>query len=91
MSLSPCPRCNTKLKSLVVDVRESPAGRRRRRACVSCSHRWTTLEIRVSDSRGLYDMLRWTSSALHRANVQLTDLISAFDKDPPVPPAEKQK
>ena len=44
MSPSICPQCGVP-RARIVDTRPSPRGRRRRRKCIVCDHRWTTLEI----------------------------------------------
>lgn len=38
-----CPKCNG--RSEVKDSRASPRGTRRRRTCVDCGYKWTTIEI----------------------------------------------
>lgn len=40
----PCPRCGHE-NSLIPDSRQSPHGRRRRRECQACFHRWSTMEV----------------------------------------------
>jgi transcriptional regulator NrdR family protein len=39
-----CPSCGTG-KGQVKDSRPTEAGIRRRRVCMSCRHRWTTMEM----------------------------------------------
>jgi hypothetical protein len=38
--------------SLVRDSRPTMYGQRRRRECITCGHRWTTMEIEVDDRAG---------------------------------------
>lgn len=39
-----CPKCGS-IQIMVTDTRHLPAAIRRRRKCLDCDHRWTTLEI----------------------------------------------
>lgn len=39
-----CPKCNAGPVG-VIDSRRMPRGRRRRRQCLACEHRWFTVEI----------------------------------------------
>ena len=36
-------------RSHIVDSRPNPWGTRRRRECIYCGHRWTTIELEVTD------------------------------------------
>jgi transcriptional regulator NrdR family protein len=42
-----CDKCGHLSK--VTDSRPTDRGRYRRRVCIKCEHRWSTIEIRVSD------------------------------------------
>jgi transcriptional regulator NrdR family protein len=53
-----CPICQTPTK--VVDARTRDDGFiRRRRACPSCGHRVTTIEIQHSDDPRFMEQLHW--------------------------------
>lgn len=39
-----CPKCNDS-DTDVIDTRPMPYGVRRRRECLACDHRWSTVEI----------------------------------------------
>jgi transcriptional regulator NrdR family protein len=46
-----CPECGTN-SSKVTDSREAPGSIRRRRECVRCGGRWSTIERAVSFKQG---------------------------------------
>ncbi len=71
-----CPACN-KNRDKVIDSREAAYGVRRRRLCLECEHRWTTVELnhcfeaRIEGAmRTLRGALREMSGALGHAKVR---------------------
>jgi len=42
-----CPKCGRSHPQTIVDTRDSTYGKRRRRKCGACGHRFTTAEIVV--------------------------------------------
>ena len=48
----PCPECGDGSK--IIDSRQRPHFRRRRRECHGCEYRWTTYEVNVDPSSLLY-------------------------------------
>lgn len=44
-----CPKCKARRRVAVLDSRESDPvfGRRRRRGCLTCNYRWTTVEVPI--------------------------------------------
>lgn len=48
-----CPECGRK-SSRLLDSRDVTDGRRRRRECVSCGHRFSTVEMVATMKRGLH-------------------------------------
>lgn len=59
-----CPNCNSD-KSAVKNSRADDHMIRRRRVCVVCGRRWTTLEIEVSEVDRLH---KYMKKALHDFN-----------------------
>lgn len=51
-----CPECGK--KSEVIDTRLASYGVRRRHKCKACGHKFTTVEIPISDYRYLADGLK---------------------------------
>lgn len=46
-----CARCNGKTK--VIDSRDTPKSRNRRRECMECAERFSTLEVRMEHMKEL--------------------------------------
>jgi len=46
MSGLPCPTCDTQ-DSAIIDTQNVDLGKRRRRQCCSCGHKWATLEVPI--------------------------------------------
>jgi len=57
MTPKECSKCGG--KSRVLSTRTNPARVYRRRSCLLCEHRWTTLEIRLSEYEGLINDKRY--------------------------------
>lgn len=52
-----CPKCQDDMTE-VIDSRVMPYGVRRRRECLVCDHRWTTVEIDVDQYKTLQRIAR---------------------------------
>lgn len=65
--MSECPECSG--RSHVKDTRSSPDGLRRRRECVECGHRWTTIEI----THNTFRSARKAVKAMTLANKKLAE------------------
>lgn len=50
-----CPKCKSD-DLLVVDVRDKPFGRWRRKECQKCGHRFNTAEITMEEYRKLREL-----------------------------------
>lgn len=50
-----CPSCKHRGVK-VVDTHPHPYGRRRRRTCVKCRHRWSTIEVPITVGAGMFAM-----------------------------------
>lgn len=77
----PCPSC-ARLGSRVVDSRPyeaMPQWRRRRRACVTCGHRWSTVEVPLSMFEGL-GRLRGEVEAVQLSIDRLQSYLAALAK-----------
>jgi hypothetical protein len=87
-----CPACGHP-DSTVMDSRSSPAGLRRRRRCLSCQHRWTTIEVsgeamqRLLTARAL---LEEVEEALVAALASLAELAEVDLQFPPLPHPNKE-
>lgn len=61
-----CPNCKGRY-SFVVDSRPTPTSTRRRRKCLDCDHRWTTMEVNEGelqmDPRALTTLVNLVDSA----------------------------
>lgn len=49
-----CPQCAAFDDSAVINTRNHRAGRLRRRRCLKCGHRWSTIEVNVADYNSLH-------------------------------------
>lgn len=63
-----CPNCGSDQVG-VFDSRPEPTGRRRRKKCEPCGHRWTTLEMHMEAAK----MALAGTLALRRADRLLAD------------------
>jgi transcriptional regulator NrdR family protein len=69
-----CPKCNSD-NVAVVDSRERPDGKRRRRyLCKDCNSRFSTLEVTVEELKKLLDYLK-QGEAIRGAAIHLNELI----------------
>jgi transcriptional regulator NrdR family protein len=73
-----CPRCGTPDDTRVVDSRPHTSGRKRRHQC-GCSHRFSTIEILLSDKprtlvdATLRDPALWKAKLIARVSSLLED------------------
>jgi hypothetical protein len=69
-----CPKCGGKHVG-VVDSRPEPFGRRRKRTCRDCRHRWWTVEMPEDFARGIH-------GAWHQLNDLLIEVTKLRDRIP---------
>lgn len=78
-SAIPCENCGD-LKSAVIDGRNAGAAFRRRRVCLSCSHRFTTFELCV-DSNGKIERRDFKAAILGEIIGQLQNQLANLQKE----------
>lgn len=74
-----CPECGEAAGSQVIDSRPSPHGIRRRRLCLGCNGRYSTLEM--VDPRPLLDLLRAERDRATELRDILDDFLATFPED----------
>ena len=75
--LNRCPACGGKVE--VIDSRNKPLGRYRRRKCAQCKRRFSTIEISFETGRkilALLNTLDAVTSAINRHGTQIETLPS---------------
>lgn len=89
-----CPACEA-VGTKVRDSRPMPYGRLRRRRCLTCGHRWSTVEIAAEDAQRAYaaeKVLLRTQAMIGRAVSSLQALQAGLAAEPlpgedePLPP-----
>ena len=63
-----CPQCHAE-NVAVVDSRQHAIGRTRRRRCMSCGHRWSTLEIAADTMYDVRNRAHAAAVAMLRAKL----------------------
>lgn len=70
-----CPSCESG-RSAVIDSRDRPAGRVRRRKCGGCGFRWNTVEVGESALNAMLD----TAEKLNHIEAVIHEIKGSLDK-----------
>jgi hypothetical protein len=79
-----CPKCGEKAVR-VLDSRDTTMGRRRRRVCDACHHRWATLEIDADVLGSISDTRRAITKSITQLTTALELLGGLVDDQPGEP------
>jgi transcriptional regulator NrdR family protein len=71
-----CDQCETMQKSIVTDSRPFGEVTRRRRECLKCGHRWSTVEVRATE----YDKLAEPQAWGRKVESKLTELLGEVQR-----------
>lgn len=78
LSCDTCPNCSSTNNS-VKDSRETKHGRRRRRLCNKCGHKWSTMEIRAQEAIRMLEKIEIFEEKLQQHGLDLDDMINAVE------------